>query len=122
MWDPYVGKRGQGRPRLRWSDMFTREAGKQWSRTAKNRVLWRELGKIIVNRVFWRWLWTGGDSGTGGGRQLWIKYQSGKMHKLGIVGHLWTGGGFGTGGGRQMRMKYQSGKMHKLMFCLSARG
>ncbi|KAJ4427534.1 hypothetical protein ANN_25182 [Periplaneta americana] len=42
---PYVGKRGQGRPRLRWSDMFTREAGKQWSRTAKNRVLWKELGK-----------------------------------------------------------------------------
>ncbi|KAJ4428492.1 hypothetical protein ANN_24529 [Periplaneta americana] len=29
MWDPYVGKRGQGRPRLRWSDMFTKEAGKQ---------------------------------------------------------------------------------------------
>ncbi|KAJ4437189.1 hypothetical protein ANN_17324 [Periplaneta americana] len=50
MWDSYVGKRGQGRPRLRWSDKFTKEAGKQWSRTAKNRVLWKELGKVIVNR------------------------------------------------------------------------
>ncbi|KAJ4428066.1 hypothetical protein ANN_24080 [Periplaneta americana] len=50
IWDPYVGKRGQGRPRLRWSDMCTKEEGKQWSRTAKNRVLWKELGKLIVNR------------------------------------------------------------------------
>ncbi|KAJ4442495.1 hypothetical protein ANN_04081 [Periplaneta americana] len=48
MWDLYVGKRGQGRPRLRWSDMFTKEVRKQWSRTAKNRVLWKELEKIIV--------------------------------------------------------------------------
>ncbi|KAJ4449935.1 hypothetical protein ANN_01342 [Periplaneta americana] len=46
MWNPYVGKRGQGILRFRWSDMFAREAGKQWSRTAKNRVLWKELGKI----------------------------------------------------------------------------
>ncbi|KAJ4428367.1 hypothetical protein ANN_24386 [Periplaneta americana] len=49
MWDPYVGKRGQGRPRLRWSDMFDKEEGKQWSRTAKNRVLWKELGKVMFS-------------------------------------------------------------------------
>ncbi|KAJ4431931.1 hypothetical protein ANN_20539 [Periplaneta americana] len=30
-WDPYVGKRGQGRPRLRWSDMFTKEMAPNFS-------------------------------------------------------------------------------------------
>ncbi|KAJ4446472.1 hypothetical protein ANN_13168 [Periplaneta americana] len=49
---PLRRKRGQGRPRLRWSDMFTREAGKQWSRTAKNRVLWKELGKVIITPLY----------------------------------------------------------------------
>ncbi|KAJ4443124.1 hypothetical protein ANN_04774 [Periplaneta americana] len=50
MWDLYVGKKGQGRPRLRWSDMFAKYAEKQWSMTAKNRVLWKELEKVMVSR------------------------------------------------------------------------
>ena len=45
MWDPYTGKRGQGRPRLRWSDMFRKLVGKQWSTKAKDRTLWKELGQ-----------------------------------------------------------------------------
>ena len=45
MWDPYIGKRGQGRPRLRWADVFRKTTDKLWTRKAKDRKLWKELGK-----------------------------------------------------------------------------
>ncbi|KAJ4440128.1 hypothetical protein ANN_08266 [Periplaneta americana] len=47
IWDPYVGKRGQEDHGSDGLTCFIKEAGKQWSRTAKNRVLWKELGMVI---------------------------------------------------------------------------
>ncbi|XP_069686657.1 uncharacterized protein Hexim isoform X2 [Periplaneta americana] len=67
-------------------------------------------------------LGTGGGSGTGDGRQLWLKYQSENMHKLDILRQFWTGGGSGTGDGRYLWIKYQSGNIYELMFWLPARG
>lgn len=43
MWDPYTGKRRQGRPRRRWADILAARAGKQWSRIARDRKKWKEL-------------------------------------------------------------------------------
>ena len=45
MLDPYLGKRGLGRPRRRWADIIIKEVGKQWSREAKDRKKWKELDK-----------------------------------------------------------------------------
>ena len=45
MRDPYMGRRGQGRPRRRWADILTAGAGKQWSREAKDRKKWKEVEK-----------------------------------------------------------------------------
>jgi hypothetical protein len=41
MWDPYVGTRRQGDQD---ADTFTIGAGIQWSRRARNRKEWTELG------------------------------------------------------------------------------
>ena len=38
------GRRNVGRQRTRWADQLKRLAGDQWSRSAKDRVLWKELG------------------------------------------------------------------------------
>ena len=43
MWDPREGRRNVGRQRTRWADQLKRLAGDQWSRSAKDRVLWKEL-------------------------------------------------------------------------------
>lgn len=48
IWDPYTGKRGRGRPRRRWADMFIAGAGKQWSRLARDRKKWKELEKSYL--------------------------------------------------------------------------
>ena len=45
MWDPTEGRRNVGRQRTRWADQLKRIAGDQWSRSAKDRVLWKELEK-----------------------------------------------------------------------------
>ncbi|PSN38170.1 hypothetical protein C0J52_14550 [Blattella germanica] len=48
IWDPYTGKRGRGRPRRRWADMFIAGAGKQWTRLARDRKKWKELEKSYL--------------------------------------------------------------------------
>ena len=45
MWDPKEGRRNVGSQRTRWADQLKRFAGDQWSRSAKYRVLWKELDK-----------------------------------------------------------------------------
>ena len=45
MWDPRKGRRNVGRQRTRWAEQPKRLAGDQWSRSAENRVLWKELEK-----------------------------------------------------------------------------
>ncbi|KAJ4436701.1 hypothetical protein ANN_16833 [Periplaneta americana] len=38
MWDPYIGRRTQGRPRRRWADTFKQQLGGNWSTIARNRT------------------------------------------------------------------------------------
>ena len=45
MWDPREGRRNVGRQRTRWAVQLKRLAGDQWSRSAKDSVLWKELEK-----------------------------------------------------------------------------
>ncbi|KAJ4428960.1 hypothetical protein ANN_25956 [Periplaneta americana] len=47
MWDPYIGRRTQGRPRRRWADTFKQQLGGNWSNIARNRNEWRQ----IVNKL-----------------------------------------------------------------------
>jgi hypothetical protein len=47
MWDPRSGKRNVGRPRTRWSALFTEIVGRQWTRVARNRTEWRTLEKSL---------------------------------------------------------------------------
>ncbi|KAJ4431622.1 hypothetical protein ANN_20221 [Periplaneta americana] len=47
MWDPYIGRRTQGRPRRRWADTFKQQLGGNWSDIARNRNEWRQ----IVNKL-----------------------------------------------------------------------
>ena len=51
MLDPREGRRNVGRQRTRWADQLKRLAGDQWSRSAKDRVLWKELEKTLVCRT-----------------------------------------------------------------------
>ena len=46
MWDPKEGRRDVGRQRTRWVDQLKRLSGDQWSRSAKDRVLWKELENL----------------------------------------------------------------------------
>jgi hypothetical protein len=48
MWDPKEGRRNVGRQRTRWADQLKRLAGDQWSRSAKDSVLWKELEKNYI--------------------------------------------------------------------------
>jgi hypothetical protein len=47
MWDPKTGKRNVGRPRTRWSALFTEIVGRQWTRVARHRTEWRRLEKSL---------------------------------------------------------------------------
>ena len=47
MWDPREGRRNVGQQRMRWADQLKRLAGDQWSRSAKDTVLWKELEKNV---------------------------------------------------------------------------
>ncbi|PSN53389.1 hypothetical protein C0J52_03819 [Blattella germanica] len=51
IWDPYTRKRGRGRPRRRWVDMFIAGARKQWSRLARDRKKVERTRKIILIRT-----------------------------------------------------------------------
>jgi hypothetical protein len=42
---PREGRRNVGRQQTRWADQLKRLTGDQWSRSAKNRVLWKEREK-----------------------------------------------------------------------------
>jgi hypothetical protein len=42
-----TGKRNVGRPRNRWSALFTEIMGRQWTRVARNRTEWRRLAKSL---------------------------------------------------------------------------
>jgi hypothetical protein len=46
MWDPRIGKRNVRRQRIRWADYLKRIAGAQWTTRARDRHVWRELGKV----------------------------------------------------------------------------
>lgn len=47
MWDPRTGDRHRGRPRKRWADFYTTQAGQQWSRIARSRGTWRTIGSRL---------------------------------------------------------------------------
>ena len=47
MWDPREDRRNVVRQRTTWADQLKRLAGDQWSRSAKDRVLWKNLEKNI---------------------------------------------------------------------------
>ena len=54
MWDPRIGWRNVGRQKTRWADHFKSIAGGQWSRVARNRERWKQLGRLEMthnNRV-----------------------------------------------------------------------
>ena len=42
---PREGRRNVGQQRTRWADQLKRLACDQWSKSAKDRVLWKELEK-----------------------------------------------------------------------------
>ena len=44
---PQRRQKERGRQRTRWADQLKRLAGDQWSRSAKDRVLWKELEKKL---------------------------------------------------------------------------
>ena len=48
MWDPREGRRNVGRQRTKWAGQLKRLAGDQWSKSAKDRVLWKELKKTLT--------------------------------------------------------------------------
>ena len=43
LWDPRIGRRTAGRPKMRCVDDFIKTAGTQWSTQARNRATWRAL-------------------------------------------------------------------------------
>ena len=43
MWDPRIGQRTAGRPKMRWADDFKKTAGTRWSTQARSRATWRAL-------------------------------------------------------------------------------
>jgi hypothetical protein len=46
MWDPRIGKRNVGRQRIHWADSLKRITGVQWRTAARDRHVWRDLGKV----------------------------------------------------------------------------
>jgi hypothetical protein len=46
MWDPRIGRRNVGRQRIRLADSLKRIAGVQWTTRARDRHVWRDLGKV----------------------------------------------------------------------------
>ncbi|KAJ4447216.1 hypothetical protein ANN_09218 [Periplaneta americana] len=51
MWDPRTGDRHRGRPRKRWADFYTTQAGQQWSRIARSRGTWRTIGSRLQTKT-----------------------------------------------------------------------
>ena len=49
-WRPWTGRRGVGRPPMRWSDDVGRYAGRDWMRTAQDRELWKTKGEAYVQQ------------------------------------------------------------------------
>lgn len=46
-WHPRGGRRGRGRPRIRWSDDL-RTFNRKWSEKANNRDLWKNMGETFA--------------------------------------------------------------------------
>ncbi|XP_049793795.1 uncharacterized protein LOC126203512 [Schistocerca nitens] len=47
----HIGKRLPGRPRRKWSDLFRKQTGRQWTCIARNRKEWKELELQISDQV-----------------------------------------------------------------------
>ncbi len=47
-WQPRIGRRNQGRQRVRWRDEIRAFAGPRWSSLTSDRERWRMLGKAFV--------------------------------------------------------------------------
>ena len=44
----HIERRGQGRPKLRWANIFVKESSKKWSKIAKDRREWKTIEKRLV--------------------------------------------------------------------------
>ena len=51
-WRPWLGKREQGRPQMRWEDDIKRHADLTWRRRAQNRDTCKEIGETY----FCKWI------------------------------------------------------------------
>ena len=47
-WIPYNGRRGRGRPRVRWEDEIKNRVGVAWERMVWNRAIWRKIGEAYA--------------------------------------------------------------------------
>ncbi|KAK4328562.1 hypothetical protein Pmani_001038 [Petrolisthes manimaculis] len=49
-WTPREWTRRRGPPKTRWRDDLTRHFGSNWSKTAKDRMMWRQSGEGFLFR------------------------------------------------------------------------
>ena len=49
-WCPLDCKRSRKRPETRWRDDIRKFAGRTWQRKARDRTLWKEMGKTFVQQ------------------------------------------------------------------------
>ena len=62
-WVPHRGRRGRGRPSMRWVDEIKTLFGPSWVRKAKDKVIWKGLVKAYArNQVAQGELSDGRDS------------------------------------------------------------
>ncbi|MFH4979516.1 hypothetical protein AB6A40_006225 [Gnathostoma spinigerum] len=47
-WQPRIGKRNRGRPKMRWRDSICKIAGQAWMRKATNDDIWSDLEEAFV--------------------------------------------------------------------------
>ncbi|KAJ2944653.1 hypothetical protein O0L34_g4008 [Tuta absoluta] len=50
-WYPRNGKRGRGRPYIRWDDDLKKVAGSQWMRKAQDRKTWKEMEEAYAGQA-----------------------------------------------------------------------
>ena len=52
MWDPRIGRRTAGRPKMRWADDFKKTAGTQWSTQTRRRATWKALEREATQALW----------------------------------------------------------------------